>query len=168
MRLRYGGAFIGGKDFPLLEGAKISPPPERPLTVFEPKGEVAQDSASSVLTIDAEYADTAITNDLAKNLIRHDSDVETYGWRRRTVNVDLLSRSFLPGERVDVNSLKEKGLVPRDTAYIRVMARGIIDKPLCVYANEFTPAAVKMIALSGGKAVKVGTVKLRKNRGREK
>ena len=168
MRLRYGDAFIGDRDIPLLEGAKISPPPERPLTVFELKDEAVEDSNSSALTIDAEYADTAISNDLAKNLIRREDDVETYGWRRRTVNVDLLSRSFSPGDRVDVNSLKEKGLVPRDTAYIRIMARGIIDKPLCVYANEFTPAAVKMIALSGGKAVKVGTVRIRKNKGREK
>ena len=120
------------------------------------------------MAIDAEYADAAISNDLAKNLIRHSEDIETSGWRRRTINVDVLSRSFLPGERVDINSLKEKGLVPRDTAYIKILARGVIDKPLCVYANEFSLAAVKMIALSGGKATKVGRSKKRKKRGDEK
>ena len=58
---------------------------------------------------------------------------------------------------MDVNSLKAHSLIPYDTAYIKVLARGIIDKPLSVYANDFSLSAVKMIALAGGKAVRVDT-----------
>ncbi len=108
--------------------------------------------------VDAEYADAAITNALAKDLIRRDDDVVTDGSRRGIVNVDTLSRSFSAGERVDINALKSHSLIPYDTAYIKVLARGIIDKPLYVYANDFSLSAVKMIALSGGKAVKVNSV----------
>ena len=106
----------------------------------------------------SEYADAAITNALAKDLIRRDDDVVTDGSRRGIVNVDTLSRSFSAGERVDINTLKSHSLIPYDTAYIKVLARGIIDKPLYVYANDFSLSAVKMIALSGGKAVKVNSV----------
>ena len=43
-----------------------------------------------------------------------------------------------------------------------MLARGIIDKPLYVYANDFSLAAVKMIALTGGKAIKVNTTQRNK------
>ena len=80
------------------------------------------------------------------------------GRRRGIVNVDTLSRSFSAGDRVDINALKSRSLIPYDTAYIKVLARGMIDKPLYVYANDFSLSAVKMIALTGGRAVKVNTV----------
>ena len=130
-----------------------SPPDPTPPT--EPKDDIAT-------VVDVEYADTAITNALAKDLIRHDDGIVTNGTRHGIVNVDTLSRSFSAGDRVDINALKSHSLIPYDTAYIKVLARGIIDKPLYVYANDFSLSAVKMIALSGGKAVKVNTV-LRKN-----
>ena len=114
--------------------------------------------------IDAAYADSVITDSLAKNLIRKDSIIETYGNKRQIINVDTLSRSFSSGERVDVNLLKKKNLIPYDTGYIKVLSRGIIDKPLDVYANDFSLSAVKMIALTGGKAIKAGTAPTLKKR----
>ena len=83
--------------------------------------------------------------------------VVTDGDAHGIVNVDTLSESFSPGERVDVNILKQKSLIPYDTAYVKVLARGVIDKPLSVYANDFSLCAVKMIALTGGEAIKVTT-----------
>ncbi len=116
-----------------------------------------RDSEELSTPISAEYADSAISNSLAKDLIRKEETVVTYGWRRGIINVDTLSGNFSAGERVDVNILKRKSLVPYDTAYIKVLARGVIDKPLHVYANDFSLSAVKMIALSGGRAIKVNT-----------
>ncbi len=130
-------------------------PPVDPAPIPEGKDDIAT-------VVDVEYADTAITNALAKDLIRRDDDIATNGTRHGIVNVDTLSRSFSAGDRVDINTLKSHSLIPYDTAYIKVLARGMIDKPLYVYANDFSLSAVKMIALSGGKAVKVNTV-VRKN-----
>ena len=73
-------------------------------------------------------------------------------------------KSFESGEIIDVNRLKEMSLVPYDTAYIKVLARGMIDKPLKVYANDFSLSAVKMIALTGGEAIRVVTVRTKKNK----
>lgn len=147
------------------ESDKPDDPPEPEPTPDEPTPDASEDTpvppdntAEIASIVDAEYADTAITNSLARDLIRHDEDVVTNGRRRGIVNVDTLSRSFAAGERVDVNTLKSRSLIPYDTAYIKVLARGMIDKPLYVYANDFSLSAVKMIALTGGRAVKVNTI----------
>lgn len=115
---------------------------------------------SDALGVDAERADELITDSLAKNLVRKGAEaVYTDGNAKSIINVDTLSENFSSGERIDVNALKSKSLVPYDTAYIKVLARGIIDKPLTVYANDFSLSAVKMIALTGGEAIKTVTLK---------
>lgn len=122
--------------------------------------ECASESNEPSFGMDAQHADALISDSLAKNLIKKDGEiVYTDGKSKNIVNVDTLSENFTPGDRVDVNSLKSKSLVPYDTAYIKVLARGIIDKPLSVYANDFSLSAVKMIALTGGEAIKSVTVK---------
>ncbi len=114
--------------------------------------------------IDAAHADSLISDSLAKDLIRRDDvTVETHGRRKRAVNVDTLSDNFSAGDRVDINELKRLGIVAQDTAYVKILARGLIDKPLKVYANDFSLSAVKMIALTGGESIKVVTVR-KKNR----
>ncbi|MBQ9080868.1 MAG: uL15 family ribosomal protein [Clostridia bacterium] len=114
----------------------------------------------SILAMDESRADELISDALAKNLLRKDDTViETYGKRKSIINVDTLSTSFSSGERVDVNLLKRKSLVPYDTGYIKVLARGVIDKPLRIYANDFSLSAVKMIALTGGEAVRCVTAR---------
>lgn len=117
------------------------------------------------IEIKMEYANAAITNALAKKLIKDEREViYTSGKVKSIINVDTLSRSFVADDRVDVNILKKKSLVPYDTNYIKVLARGAIDKPLHVYANEFSLAAVKMILLSGGEAIRVISEKSEKNK----
>lgn len=114
------------------------------------------------LVIDSDRADELITDSLAKDLLKRGKEaIYTSGSGKSIINVDTLSQHFLSGDRVDVNVLKSKGLVPFDTAYLKVLARGMIDKPLSVYANEFSLSAIKMIALTGGEAIKVVTVKER-------
>lgn len=126
-------------------------------TLDEERQSTSEASASHGVNIDK--ADRLITDSLAKDLIKKGREtVVTSGRGQGIINVDTLSRSFRGGDRVDVNILKEKRLIPYDTAYLKVLARGVIDKPLCVYANEFSLSAVKMIALTGGEAVKVNTV----------
>ncbi len=112
--------------------------------------------------ISKEYADEVITNSTARDLLLRDDVIITEGNRRGIINVDTLSRSFLAGDRVDINILKEHKLIPYDTSYIKVLARGVIDKPLNVYANDFSLSAIKMIVLSGGRAVRANTYSITK------
>ena len=125
----------------------------------------ASDIEEPRIEIKKEYADAAITDTLARNLIKEEREViYTSGKSKSIINVDTLSRNFIDDDRVDVNILKKKSLVPYDTNYIKVLARGAIDKPLHVFANEFSLSAVKMILLSGGEVIRVISEKEQKNK----
>ena len=73
---------------------------------------------------------------------------------RALVNLDTLSANYEAGERVDIGSLREKGLVDRRATACKVLARGGLDKPLTVEAEEVSLAAERMIAQTGGRAVR--------------
>ena len=62
---------------------------------------------------------------------------------------------YSDGEEVTLESLIEKGLIPPKTGYIKVLARGVLDKKLNVVANDFSIPAIKMIVLVGGHAKKI-------------
>ena len=110
--------------------------------------------------IDADKADSLITDSLARSLIKRDGEIiYTDGARKVVVNVEDIGKAFASGERVDINRLKEKRLVPADAAYLKVLGGGSLDKALSIYANEFSLCSVKMIALAGGQAIKIVTMK---------
>lgn len=73
---------------------------------------------------------------------------------RALVNLDTLSVHFAEGEHVNLESLREKGLIDRRATECKVLARGRLDKALMVEATEFSLAAERLIALRGGKAVR--------------
>ena len=52
-------------------------------------------------------------------------------------------------------SLKQKGLVPKSARAVKILARGSLNKPLTVIAQDFSTSAVKMITLTGGHAMLV-------------
>ena len=113
-------------------------------------------SQNDIMSVDIERANSLLTDSMARSLLRCEGDeIPTCGKKRFAINVDTLSDNFDDGERVDVNSLKKRNLIAKDIGYIKVLARGEIDKKLFVYANAFSLSAVKMIALTGGVAVKV-------------
>ena len=49
--------------------------------------------------------------------------------------------------------MKEKGLIPQKTDFVKVLGRGMLDKHLIVEAQDFSADAVKMIVLTGGHAI---------------
>lgn len=135
-------------------------------TVFSESDEEDSDTDEEIsiidFEIDAERADSLISDSLAKSLINREGEIiYTRGSEKEIINLGAISDAFSSGERVDVNSLKKRGLISPDTAYIKVLGGGSIDKPLMVYANDFSISAVKMIALTGGKVTKVVTFKER-------
>lgn len=71
------------------------------------------------------------------------------------VNIDMLSRTFADGETVTLEEVKKrvKGFDKKVT-YLKVLARGVLDKKLTVKADAFSLQAAKMILLTGGKVIK--------------
>ena len=71
------------------------------------------------------------------------------------VNVDVLSKTFEAGEKVTLAEIKKRVAgFNKKTTYIKVLARGVIDKPLIVEADDYSIDAVKMILLTGGTVIR--------------
>ena len=49
--------------------------------------------------------------------------------------------------------LKEKGLVSKKVGKMKVLADGILNKPLTVKSESYSIQAIKMIELTGGKVI---------------
>lgn len=72
------------------------------------------------------------------------------------INIDVLSMKFPSGAHITIDVLRERRIIPGNVNYIKVLANGILDKPLIVEADDFSLAAVKMIALTGGRVIRTG------------
>ncbi len=107
--------------------------------------------SESIHVHDADVLD----NDTAENCIEVKDidhiDAENF----ETVSLDALDEHFTDGQKVTLEKLKKIGLVSEECNGYRVIAGSRISKPLIIHANEFTLPAVKMIVLTGGRAVQL-------------
>ena len=120
-----------------------------------------------VESVTAEEAHTMISDEVASTLVvveedptpalAKDVEIKSLGsrsGRKFAINIDTLSKHFQKGDRVTIDVLKQKGLVPKKETAIKVLARGTLDKPLIVEAAAFSLDAIKMIVLVGGTAIR--------------
>ena len=70
--------------------------------------------------------------------------------KKGIVNVDILSENYEDGDDVTLDSLKAKGLISERAEFVKVLARGLLDKRLNVKLQDYSLEAVKMIVLVGG------------------
>lgn len=113
--------------------------------------------AVSALTVQEDHrvsvmdADELMADDEAEELVDL-AERESDRRRQTIVNIDTLSEYFRDGERVGIEEMKER--IPffnKKATYVKVLARGVLNKTLEVEADDFSLDAVKMIALLGGK-----------------
>ena len=102
----------------------------------------------------AEEVQEVMSDEQAK-LIVEEKEIKrkTADRKKDVVNIDLLSKNFKSGEHVTVAKLTAKGLIAKDANYVKVLAKGSLNKPLIVEADDFSLEAVKMIALTGGRVI---------------
>lgn len=72
------------------------------------------------------------------------------GTRRGEINIDTIAEHFEAYDTVSLNALKAKKLIPQNVGQLKILARGVLDKPLTVCAQNFSTSALKMILLTGG------------------
>lgn len=82
------------------------------------------------------------------------SDREVDRSKKVIVNVDTLSMYFKDGEIVNIETVKRRipGIDKRAT-FLKVLARGTLNKKLIVDADDYSLEAEKMILLVGGKVL---------------
>ena len=102
-------------------------------------------------------AEADIMSDEAAELLVEDKIVakrKPAARRKCIVNIASLSAHFEAGEKVTIDVLREKKLIPGDANYIKVLAKGTLNKPLIVEADDFSLQSVKMIVLTGGRVIR--------------
>lgn len=121
-------------------------------THLEVDKEVKKELLKSVAV---ERVDELMSDDTAESLIEDDIVVHQKIGKREIINVDTLSKNFKDGDLVNLEALIEKKLVPSKTEYVKVLARGVLDKKLNVDLHDYSIQAVKMILLTGGTVKKI-------------
>ncbi|MDE6442124.1 MAG: uL15 family ribosomal protein [Clostridia bacterium] len=107
-------------------------------------------TAEPEMSIDVAEADEIISDEYVEAFVRQ-SEKYSDKTKKAVVNIDTLGKYFNAGERVTVEEIKKR--VPEiggKVTYIKVLARGKLDKALTVEADDFSPQAIKMIVLTGG------------------
>ena len=129
--------FAAGSEVGLIAVSKDDIPAE----IF--MGEVSVDEAEDMFvggSVDVLVESSAKVSDKTKKDI---------------INIDTLGKYFRSGETVTVEEIKNR--VPnfgKKVTYLKVLARGKLDKALTVEADDFSPEAIKMIVLTGGKVIR--------------
>ncbi len=97
-----------------------------------------------------------ISDEVAVSLIE-ETEETVLSTPKAVINIDALSENYQANETVTLKSLKEKKLIATSVNYVKVLARGVLDKPLIVKMPDFSVDAVKMILLTGGTVIKLKT-----------
>lgn len=66
------------------------------------------------------------------------------------VNIVDLAKGFEAGQQVDLDSMLQKGLVPRSTTRVKVLGSGEINISLKIQAQAFSRSAMEKIEKAGG------------------
>ena len=109
--------------------------------VEEEEESVSISVAEAEERIDDEEAETFVT----------ESERYSDKTKKDIVNIDTLGKYFNSGDTVTVEEIRKRvPSVHPKTTYIKVLARGTLNKALNIEADDFSPAAIKMIVLTGG------------------
>ena len=126
-------------------------PVEEPVEEEKPVEEVHHVEIPAHLEhVSVQEADAMMSDEVAEEVIVIKKSKVKHMGKKEVINLDMLSKHFNDGDVVDLESLKEKKLINAKTDYIKVLARGVLDKKLTVKADDFSLQAVKMIVLMGG------------------
>ena len=101
--------------------------------------------------IDAEEADAMISDALALETARYECGAG-HG-AQGIINIGVLDRNFEANDVITLAVLKEKGLVSKKVGRMKILADGILNKPLTVKSESYSIQAIKMIELTGGKVI---------------
>ncbi len=140
-------------DYPMLETPVFMPIPSAIFDIVDftdPKRD-GYSLATGVAGLDASFG---MSDELAEELTAVVYD-GAKGGPLVKIGVDCLAANFKPYSYINAKILRRLGLIPENASAIMVVHHGTVDKPLMVEAADFSPVAVKMLTLAGGRAVRL-------------
>ena len=101
--------------------------------------------------IDAEEADAMISDSLAMKTANYESGAG-HG-QQGIINIGVLDANFNAHDVITLTVLKEKGLMPKKVGRMKILADGVLNKPLIIKSESYSIQAIKMIELTGGTVI---------------
>ena len=78
-------------------------------------------------------------------------DLESYtGHKKGEINLDIIAAHFEEGDRITLNDLKRKKLIPNRVGYVKILGRGRLGKAMTILAQDFSAEAIEKIEEDGG------------------
>ena len=106
-----------------------------------------------VKKVSASEVNNLITDEQVIELIEQSTRIADKT-KKTIINIDTLSQYFNENETVTLEEIKKRiPNVEKKATYYKVLARGTLDKPLTVDADDFSIEAEKMIIVTGGKVL---------------
>ncbi|MCH5148356.1 MAG: uL15 family ribosomal protein [Clostridiales bacterium] len=126
-----------------IEFEDLPDEPIVPMFSIEPRAEVKVQEVKELMA-----------DDVAEALVIH-SARKADTTKKGIVNIDVLSECFKDGEKVTLEEIKKRVAgFDKKITYVKVLARGTLNKKLIVEADMFSVDAEKMILLTGGQVIK--------------
>ena len=138
-----------------ITGKKAEKEEVKPQVVYVPAPMPAEPQPEQmpdiVDQIDAEEADQMISDSLAMKKANYESGAG-HG-KQGIVNIGVLNDKFSSDEIITIAALKAKGIVPKNIGRIKILADGVLSKPLTIKSESYSIQAIKMIELTGGTVI---------------
>lgn len=103
-----------------------------------------------VHAISVSEADEKMSDEVAATYIEDDVQSKKHKGKKGIINIDTIGENFNDGDNVDLEALWEKKLIPTTIGYVKVLARGTLNKKLNIDLQDYSIQAVKMVVLEGG------------------
>lgn len=125
---------------------------EEPVVVATPIVDAAPEVMPEIVEhIDAEEADAMISDSLAMKTANYESGAG-HG-QQGIINIGVLDQNFEAHDVITLAVLKEKGLISSKVGRMKVLADGMLNKPLTIKSESYSIQAIKMIELTGGTVI---------------
>ena len=126
---------------------------EEPVVVAAPVVEEAPPEVMPEIVehIDAEEADAMISDSLAMKTANYERGAG-HG-QQGIINIGVLDANFNAHDVITLAVLKEKGLMSKKVGRMKVLADGMLNKPLTIKSESYSIQAIKMIELTGGTVI---------------
>lgn len=125
---------------------------EEPVVVADPIVDAAPEVMPEFVEhIDAEEADAMISDSLAMKTANYESGAG-HG-QQGIINIGVLDANFNAHDVITLAVLKEKGLMSKKVGRMKVLADGVLNKPLTIKSESYSIQAIKMIELMGGTVI---------------
>ena len=116
--------------------------------------EFEDDDDDELEEVNVSEVSSLMADDKAKLRVQQGNELSDKS-KTGVINIDTLGQFFDEGEKVTLAEIKRRvPFVAKNLTYIKVLARGTLSKPLVVVADDFSLEAVKMIVLTGGRAIR--------------